>query len=362
VTAPEGYLAGLESSARERLSDAVYQYFRQGAGDEVSAAEAAQAWQRYRFRPHVLRDVSSVTTRTTLLGTPVRSPVAVAPTSLQRHAHPLGEAETARGVAAAGALLCVSSNAGVPFTEIASAGGPELSWWVQAYVLEDRDLTLAMLERAVSAGCAAVVLTVDTPVVAAKPRSDVSVWDVTPADFLHANEDLGGTRHLDVGKARDLVPSHIGWLAQITGLPVVVKGVLRPDDALVSVEAGAAAVWVSNHGGRQLDRSVATADALPAVAGAVGDTAEVYVDGGLRSGRDVLAALALGARAVFVGRPALWALSTGGAAGVESLLATLTGELEEAMTLSGCRAVDDVAGDLLAGPFPQAPTGRPSMA
>lgn len=351
MTGPAGYLADLESSARERLDDAVFDYFRQGAGDEVSAAEAAKAWQRLRFRPHVLRDVSSVTSSTSVLGIPLRSPVAIAPTSLQRHAHPLGEAEMARGVVAAGSLLCVSSNAGVPFGDIAHAGGPALSWWLQAYVLEDRGLTLAMLERAVSAGCSAVVLTVDTPVVAAKPGSGGSVWDVTPADFMHANEDLGGgTRHLDVDKARDLVPADIGWLAETTGLPVVVKGVLRPDDALLAVEAGAAAVWVSNHGGRQLDRSVATAEALPRVADAVGDAAEVYVDGGVRSGRDVLAALALGARAVFVGRPALWALSTGGAGGVRSLLDTLTAELEEAMTLSGCHAVGNVAADLLAGP------------
>ena len=260
----------------------------------------------------------------------------------------------ARGVAAAGSLLCVSSNAGVPFAEIAQAGGTGLSWWVQAYVLEDRGLTRAMLERAVSAGCTAVVLTVDTPVVAAKPQWSGSVWDATPVDFLHANEDLPGISHLDVAKARDLVPADIGWLAEVTGQPVVVKGVLRADDALLSVKAGASAVWVSNHGGRQLDRSLATAEALPAVAAAVGDAAEVYVDGGVRTGRDVLAALALGARAVFLGRPALWALSTGGADGVETLLGTLASELEEAMTLSGCRAVDEIAADLLAGP-PQQP-------
>jgi 4-hydroxymandelate oxidase len=350
VTGPEGYLAGLEGSARERLSDAVYGYFQQGAGDEVSAPEAAEAWQRLRFCPHVLRDVSSVTTQTSLLGTPVRSPVAVAPTSLQRHAHPLGESEMARGIASAGSLLCVSSNAGVLFGEIARAGGPDLSWWVQAYVLEDRRLTVAMLERAVEAGCAAVVLTVDTPVVAVKPESGGSVWDVTPADFLHANEELDGASHRDLEKARDLVPADIGWLKQVTGLPVVVKGVLRADDALVCVEAGASAVWVSNHGGRQLDRSIATAEALPAVADAVGDAAEVYVDGGIRTGRDVLAALAMGARAAFVGRPALWALTTGGAAGVDAMLRRLAGELEEAMTLSGCPAVADVTRDLIDHP------------
>jgi 4-hydroxymandelate oxidase len=337
----------LERSARNRLPDPVYAYFRQGAGEEVSADEAERAWQRLRFRPRVLRDVSSVSTQTSLLGTPVPSPVAVAPTSLQRHAHPLGEAEMARGVAAVGALLCVSSNAGLRFAEIAAAAGADIAWWVQAYVLQDRERTAAMLERAVSAGCRAVVLTVDTPVVATKPVSGPSVWESTPEEYMHANEDAGAARHVDVEKARDLVPADIGWLGRLTGLPIVVKGVLRADDALACVAAGASAVWVSNHGGRQLDRSVAAAVALPEVASAVGDSAEVYVDGGVRTGRDVLAALALGARAAFVGRPALWALATRGAEGVAAMLATVTAELEEAMTLSGCRGVGEVTGDLL---------------
>jgi 4-hydroxymandelate oxidase len=340
-------LSDLERSARQRLPEPVYAYYRQGAGDEISAGEAEQAWRRLRFRPHVLRDVSSVTTSTSLLGTAVPAPVAVAPTSLQRHAHRFGEAEMARGVAAAGALLCVSSNAGLRFAEIAAAAGG-LTWWVQAYVLDDRDRTAAMLERAVSAGCRAVVLTVDTPVLGAKPDRGPSVWESTPGDFMHANEDPGAPRHVEVEKARDLVPADVGWLRELTGLPVVVKGVLRSDDALASVAAGASGVWVSNHGGRQLDRSIATAVALPEVASTVGDSAEVYVDGGVRNGRDVLAALALGARAVFVGRPALWALTTGGADGVAAMLATLTAELEEAMTLSGCPSVGSVTSDLLA--------------
>jgi 4-hydroxymandelate oxidase len=344
----EPEISDLERSARERLTEPVYAYYRQGAGDEISAGEAEQAWQRLRFRPRVLRDVTSVSTATRILGTSLPSPVAVAPTSLQRHAHPFGEAEMARGAAAAGSLMCVSSNAGLRFAEIADAAGSRLTWWVQAYVLSDRDRTAAMLERAVSAGCRAVVLTVDTPVVGAKPVRGPSVWDATPEGFVHANEDAGAARHVDVDKARDLVPADVGWLRELTGLPVVVKGVLRADDALVSVAAGASAVWVSNHGGRQLDRSVATAVALPEVASAVGGTAEVYVDGGIRTGRDVLAALALGARAAFVGRPSLWGLAAAGAGGVATVLATVTAELEEAMTLSGCRVVDDVTGDLLA--------------
>ncbi len=348
----DGPTTRLESAARERLSDVVYRYFSEGAGDEVSASEAVQAWRRHRFRPHVLRDVTEVSSASSMLGTRLRSPVAVAPTSQQRLAHPGGEAEMARGAAAAGSLLCVSSNAGMTFTEIAAAGGPSLAWWVQAYLRENRRNTADMLERAVAAGSSAVVLTVDTPVVAARHGGMVSAWDLTPPDQVHANEDVGDARHRDVRKARDVLPSDIRRITEQTGLPVVVKGVLRADDATVAADAGASAVWVSNHGGRQLDRSVSTADALEQVVAAVGATVEVYVDGGVRDGRDVVVALALGADGVFLGRPPLWALTVDGSAGVTALIEGIVAELEEAMTLCGARTLAEVTTDLLAQPAP----------
>jgi 4-hydroxymandelate oxidase len=256
-----------------------------------------------------------------------------------------------RGAAAAETLMCVSSNAGQAFADIAAECGP---WWVQAYVLQDRGLTRAMLERAVAAGAQAVVVTADTPVVAAKRDQGDSVWGVTPDVFLHANEDLEGVSHAAIEKATDLAPADIGWLGEVTGLPVVVKGVLRADDAQIAVDAGASAVWVSNHGGRQLDRSISTAAALAPVAEAVGERAEVYVDGGIRDGRDVLAALSLGARCAFIGRPALWALATRGAQGVADLLGLLVEELVEAMTLAGAPSARAVPADLIV-----APRGRP---
>lgn len=342
-----GWTDGLEAAAREVLPDPVHRYYRQGAADEFTTGEAVAAWRRHRFHPHVLRDVSTVDLATTLLGTPVASPVNIAPTSLQRHAHPDGEIEMGRGARDAGALMCVSSNAGQTFADIAAECGP---WWVQAYVLADRGLTREMLDRAVDAGAAAVVLTVDTPVVAAKREGDTSVWGVTPDIFLHANEGLEGVPHTATEKAADLRPADIGWLADHTGLPVVVKGVLRPDDARVVVDAGADAVWVSNHGGRQLDRSVSTAAALPGVAAAVSGEAEVYVDGGVRDGRDALVALALGARAVFLGRPPLFALATGAAPSVARLLDTVNSELREALTLVGVPSVDAVTRDLVSTP------------
>jgi 4-hydroxymandelate oxidase len=344
------WVDGLEEEARQLLPVPVHRYYSQGAADEFTVGEAVAAWKAMRFRPRILVDVSSIDIATTVLGIDLPSPIAIAPSSLQMHAHADGEVEMGRGAAAAQTLMCVSSNSGQPFADIAAAAGP---WWVQAYVLRDRGLTRAMLERAVAAGARAVVFTADTPVVAAKREQGDSVWGVTPDVFLHANEDFEGVSHTAIEKASDLSPDDVGWLGEVTGLPVVVKGVLRPDDATVAVAAGAAAVWVSNHGGRQLDRSISTAEALGPVAEAVGDSAEVFVDGGIRDGRDVLAALALGARCAFVGRPALWALATRGGQGVADLLALLTEELVEAMTLAGAPSVRSIPDGLVVEPHPR---------
>ncbi len=341
------WIDGLEQEAARLLPEAVARYYRQGSRDGLSAAEAERAWREVRLRPRVLRDVSSVSTAAALLGTPLSAPVAVAPTTLQRHADEAGEVAMARGAAAAGTLVCVSSNAGSTFAQVAAVGAP---WWVQAYVLRDRGLTVAMLERAVAAGARAVVVTVDTPVVATKYDDGPSVWDDTPEDYLHANHDLRLTAagdHLGLEKAADLTPDVIDWLVDRTGLPVIVKGVLRADDAVRAVDAGAAAVWVSNHGGRQLDQAVSTRWALPEVAAAVAERAEVYVDGGVRRGLDVLVARCLGARAVFLGRPALWALTVAGPDGVRRLVDDLRSELVEAMRLVGAADLDGLAPDLL---------------
>lgn len=338
-----GWLEAVEAKARGSLLPPVAEYYWQGSGEGVTASEAASAWRSYRLLPRVLRDVSTVDTATTLLGTPVRAPLAIAPTALLQHAHPRGEAEMAAG-ARDRSLICVSSNAGIPYADIAAEGTP---WWAQVYVLRRRSLTESLLDHAVAAGASALVLTADTPVVATKRNLGQTVWEITTEHFLHANEDMDDATNDDLEKAADLTPDVIGWLGQRTGLPVVVKGVLRPDDARRAVDAGAAAVWVSNHGGRQLDRAVATADALRRVAAAVGTDAEVYVDGGIRAGLDVLTALALGARAAFVGRPALWGLTNDGAAGVSGVLDGLSAELVEAMRLAGTPTVASVTADLV---------------
>lgn len=333
---PERWLDEIWSAAEARLPAHVWRYFVAGAREEVTAGEAVGAWRDLRFRPRVLRDVRSVDTSTTLLGESYRLPLGIAPTSLQRAADPRGELAMAGAARSAGIPHVVSSNAGHAFADIAAVGAP---WWVQAYVTEARDECLPMLEAAVAAGPDAVVLTVDTPFAGTK-------HDLPEADF--EDDDISwhrvnyGARVCEgrAGRwAHDLGPDDLTWLADRTGLPVVVKGVLHPDDARDCVEAGASAVWVSNHGGRQLDRAVATTRALPQVAAAVAGEAEVYVDGGIRSGLDVLAALASGADAVFLGRVPLMALATGGEEAVSEVLGRLSDELVEGMRLAGVAAV-----------------------
>lgn len=357
-----GWLDDLENRAAARLPQAVHDYYRHGAADELTVAEAAPAWDRLRLRPHALRDVTTVDTRLTALGADLATPVLIAPTTLQRHAHPDGETAMARGAAAAGTLMCVSSNAGTPFADIAAARAP---WWLQLYVLRDRDLTRHLLDRAVAAGARAIVLTADTPVVAAKPPAADTVWRLTPPDYyLLPNLPADRRRRAlaeaaaeaeaddtDLDKATDLTADTIRRLRDHTGLPVAVKGILRADDALACADAGAAAVIVSNHGGRQLDGALATATALPEIARALADRdTELYVDGGIRTGRHILSALALGARAVLVGRPALWGLAADGPQGVTAVVDRLTAELRQAMTLAGTPDLASLTPDLVVTP------------
>ncbi len=335
------WLSDLESGAREALPAPVFEYLAQGARDSVSTLEAPRAWAECRFLPHVLRDVTEVDLSVPLLTTAARVPWGIAPTTQQRAVHPDGEMAMAQATAAAGTVMVLSSNAGTTFADIAATG---VRWWLQAYLPSDRTLAEPLLARAVDAGAEAIVLTVDTPVVATKDAAgDQVVWDVVDPELLRVNfdpdyEDAPGSE-----KATDLGPHDVVWLAEQTGLPVVAKGVLRPDDARRCVQAGAAAVWVSNHGGRQLDRAASTATCLAHVVEAVDGGAQVYVDGGIRSGLDVLAALALGADAVFLGRLPLYALVEG-VAGVGRMHADLREETTEAFRLAGCRTVADTRG------------------
>lgn len=347
MSADARWIADLEDRARAALPAPVLEYVLQGAGDGVTTAEATAGWRDARLLPHVLRDVTEVDLGVTALGHRLEVPWGVAPTTLQRAVHPEGELAMARATAAAGGLMVVSSNAGTPYDRIAETG---VAWWLQVYLPSDRTLAEPMLERAVDAGARAVVLTVDTPVVAAKHHGGDPVWDQVDRGMLRVNFDAGYDDLPGADKATDLGPHDLDWLAEHTGLPVVVKGVLRPDDARRCVQAGARAIWVSNHGGRQLDRAAATTDALAGVVAEVGTEAEVYVDGGLRTGLDVLTAAAHGADLAFLGRSPLLALVEG-EAGVARLHAVLRGQLAEALRLAGCRTLPDTR-DLL---VPEAP-------
>jgi 4-hydroxymandelate oxidase len=344
----ERFLDGLEERAAELLPEPVHRYVRQGGQDGVTAGEASAAWDRHRLLPHVLRDVTDVRLATTVLGTELRTPFAVAPTAMQRAAHPDGEVAMARGVAEAGSLMVLSSNAGSTFEEIAATGVP---WWLQMYVTADRPTCAPLLESAAATGARAVVLTADTPVVGRKyDGAGPTVWDVMEPGWLQANFPLGYGDAAGDEKATDLGPQDVEWLAETSGLPVVVKGVLRPDDARRCVDAGAAALWVSNHGGRQLDYAAATADCLAGVVAEAGTDVEVYVDGGVRDARHGLVALALGARAVFLGRLPVYALAVDGSAGVCRLLDELTEDLVDGLRLGGCASVSDLGPDLLLQP------------
>ncbi len=326
------------ADARAALPDHVWRHYTAGARDEISLAESRGTWDGVRLWPRVLTDVRRPSSATTLLGTTTSCPVGIAPTSLQRLAHPDGEVAMARAAAAKDTLLVVSSNAGTRFAEIGATG---VSWWLQAYVTADRSLIAPAFAAAAAAGAGAIVLTVDTPVPGTKYDIDeaafgdlAGVYGVNHPEAVRG--ETAGAEH-----AQDLGPADIAWLHDVTGLPVVVKGVLRPDDAIRCVNAGAAGVWVSNHGGRQLDRAVSTRVALSEVATAVGDSAEVYVDGGIRSGLDTVTALALGARAAFCGRLPLLALAAGGSERVARTLTYLQAELLDALRLAGCRDLAD---------------------
>jgi 4-hydroxymandelate oxidase len=326
----------LVERARHALASDVFDFYACGAGDETTLAASETAWRGVRLRPRVLRDVSRIDSRVRVLGRELPAPVGVAPVGYQRLAHPEGEVAMALGARRAGALLTVSFRSSRRIEEVAAEAGP---WWFQAYVLRDRGLTRELVRRAAAAGATAIVLTGDTPYLGRRRRDRDA--GLIPDEMFGVNLGPGFDRAL-AQQAADVTYADVAALRDVSGLPVVVKGVLRGDDARECVAAGAAGVWVSNHGGRQLDGAVATAEALPEVADAVGDAAEVYADGGVRTGVDVLRALALGARMVFVGRPALWCLAVGGADAVTAGLTELADALKRAMGLAGTATTAEI--------------------
>jgi len=316
-----------ERLAEEKLDANAHAYFAGGAGDEITLRENLAAFERRKLRPRVLVDVRTVSTATTVLGTEIALPVVMAPLALQRMAHPDGELATARAAAAAGTIMCLSTATTARPAEVAAAA-PDAPRWFQVYVFSNRSATEELIAEAVGNGFSALVLTADVPYLGRRER-DVRIDFKIPEHLIVAGDIFG--QGFDAGLSwRDLE-----WLAGY-GVPVVVKGILTAEDARLACEHGAAAVVVSNHGGRQLDGVPASLDALEEVVEAVDGRAEVLLDGGVRRGTDVLKALALGARAVLIGRAMVWGLAAAGEEGVIDVLRLLRDEVELGLALLGC--------------------------
>ncbi|TMK80670.1 MAG: alpha-hydroxy-acid oxidizing protein [Actinobacteria bacterium] len=346
-----------EAAALARLPTMVADYYAGGAGEERTLRENRAAFARWTFRPRVLVDVSNVELATTVLGAKVPFPILVAPTAFHRLADTEGEVATAKGVLATGTTMVVSTIASVRLEDVAETGADR---WFQLYVFRDRELTSTLVKRAYGAGYRAIVLTVDTPLLGTRYRDErnrfqlpdgvglanLAVSDLPPED--EAGRPGSSLSHFFAGEHdASLSWADLPWLRSLAPLPLVLKGIVTAEDARLAVAAGVDGIVVSNHGGRQLDGAPATLDALPEVVEAVAGRAEVYLDGGVRRGSDVLTALALGAKAVFVGRPVLWGLAVDGAAGVTAVLEMLRDELRLAMQLTGTPSVASITRSLV---------------
>jgi 4-hydroxymandelate oxidase len=361
-------LADFEARAAAALPRMVYDYYAGGANDERLLRRAPGAWEAITLRYRVLRDVSRRSLACTILGHRHDWPVLVAPTAFQRMAHPDGELATARAASAARTGMVLSTLATTPMEAVAAA--TEHPLWFQLYIDRDRGRSAALVRRAEAAGCGALVLTVDTPLLGRRERDLRHGFHVPahlPVPHLGevtretlAGEEAGGSalaatfaRHLDSA----ITWADVAWLRGLTTLPILVKGVVRGDDAVQALAHGADGVVVSNHGGRQLDAAIPTARALPEVAEAMAGRGTLLVDGGIRRGTDVVAALALGAQGVLLGRPILWGLAADGEAGVARVLQLFREEVDLAFALAGVNDVTDITRDLLE---PAGMPGRPA--
>ena len=350
-------LESLEQLARERLDPMLFDYIAGGAGDEWTLRENRLAFARWQIIPRMLRGVGQRDLATTILGTTVTMPVLVAPMGFHGLCHQEAELATARATAAAGTIFIASTVSNRSLEAIGEAcAGPR---WFQLYVYRDKSVTRDLVQRAAAAGYTALCLTVDTPLAGQRERDrrnrlrmpahlgleNFPAWHGERHKSRAAGESALARYIADMWDA-NLTWDDVDWLRSISPLPVVVKGVLAPGDAVLAAEHGAAAVVASNHGGRQLDGVPSGLTMLPAIADALEGRLELLVDGGVRRGTDVLKALALGARAVLLGRPVLWGLTLEGEAGVLAVLEHLRGELDLAMALAGCATVSDIDADL----------------
>ncbi|MBI3894642.1 MAG: alpha-hydroxy-acid oxidizing protein [Acidobacteria bacterium] len=342
-----------ESLARERLSEMAYGYIASGAADEITLRRNRECFDLIRLKPRVLVDVSQVDTRLELLGQTLDFPILLAPCAYHKLFHPEGEVATAHGAEIAGAVFVVGTFSTVAIEEIAQSTAARL--WFQLYVNPDRGFTQEMVERAEAAGCQALCITVDTPILGTRDREKRSGFHL-PAGMERANlKQLGAetsrAQHHGQG-AYSLLDAALTWdkvdsIRSFTKLPVILKGILAPEDARLAVEHGISGILVSNHGGRNLDTVPAAIEALPDVVEAVQGRCPVLLDGGIRRGTDIVKALALGAKAILIGRPYLWGLAADGAEGIARVIQILRAELEAAMRLCGAPRLNQINRNLL---------------
>lgn len=351
-------LEEFERAAKSALPPMVFDYIAGGAGDEVTLRGTRHAWDAISIRYRVLRGVAERSMATTVLGHELACPLLVAPLAFQRLAHPDGELAVMRAAGDAGVGMVLSTLATSSMEDVRAASGAPL--WFQLYIYRDREASRAVVQRAEAAGCSALVLTVDSPLLGRRERDVRSGFHI-PSDMPVPNltgtaRDALAAASASASSLQHFVAAHwdatiswddLAWLQSITELPILVKGIVRGDDARLALEQGAAGVIVSNHGGRQLDTAIQSARALAEVAQAMDGQGVLLVDGGVRRGTDVVKALALGAQAVLVGRPILWGLALDGETGVRRALELLRDEFDLAMGLAGCASIDEITLDLL---------------
>ncbi|MCI0584984.1 MAG: alpha-hydroxy-acid oxidizing protein [Chloroflexi bacterium] len=344
-------LAEFEAPGRARMAGPAWDYVAGGAWDEITLAENDAAWRAFRFVPRVLADIRTVDVSGSFLGQSSALPIAVAPMAVMAMAHPDGEGAVARAAAAAGIPYCVSTSASTSIEGVAAAA-PGADLLFQLYLTRDLEYTRSLVERAAATGYRAIVLTVDLPVLGYRERDRRSRFALPSMPNVEPAEGAARGRYagLEDQRAMGLTWSDLAAIRSWSSLPLVLKGILAPEDARLAVEHGVDGIVVSNHGARQLDRSLATAHALPSIVEVVDGRTEVWVDGGIRRGLDVAIALALGATGVLVGRPIYWALAAGGQAGVERAIAILREELELTLPLLGCASIDELTPALVRKP------------
>lgn len=341
-----------KSAAREAMSQPAFDYYRSGANDEVTLRDNHTAYDRIALHYRVLRDISERSLETTVMGHRLAMPVLIAPTAFHGLAHRDAELATVRAAGDLGTAMVLSSLSNEAMEDVtAAATGPV---WFQLYVAKDREVTRGMVQRAAAAGCQALVLTVDAPLIGRRERdvrnrfqlpTDLEMKNLLPiheGKFPDQFQGSGLAAYASSYFDTSLSWKDLEWLASLSDLPLWIKGVVRPDDAVRAAEHGATGVIVSNHGGRQLDTSPATIDVLPGIVDAAGDRLEILIDGGIRRGTDVIKALAIGARAVLIGRPVLWGLAVGGRKGARHVLELLRDEIDLALGLCGCRSVAEL--------------------